>query len=208
MPLEELVKPDPNKPARILRDPSTNQLILEYTGIDNNKYRVPISIITLPQEFGDLKTQLTLADLFELLRVRIYTSDIQVPVDIQGAAINVPVDIRAQAIDVFTRKKAYKILAGSTTTPLAANASVTLGPWDAIDWKDVLISVFAEQAGTLYYEQSPNNVNWDISEAISVSANAGQGIVREIIARYIRIRYVNGATAQTAFRLFVWLRSI
>jgi len=208
MPLEELVKPDPNKSARILRDPSTNQLILEYTGIDNNKYRVPISIITLPQEFGDLKTQLTLADLFELLRVRIYTSDIQVPVDIQGAAINVPVDIRAQAIDVFTRKKAYKILAGSTTTPLAANASVTLGPWDAIDWKDVLISVFAEQAGTLYYEQSPNNVNWDISEAISVSANAGQGIVREIIARYIRIRYVNGATAQTAFRLFVWLRSI
>jgi hypothetical protein len=206
MSLVELVKPDKTKPARLLRDPSTNQLILEYTGVDGNIYRIPIIMFMLPQEFGDLATQLTLADLMELLRVRIYASDIMVPVDIQNSYIQVPVDIQGQYVDLFTRRKSYRTLVGSTTTALGANASVTLGPWDAIDFRSITISVFADQPGTLYIDQSPDNSNWDISEAISVSANVGQGIVRELAARYVRVRYVNGATAQTVFRLYVWLR--
>jgi hypothetical protein len=45
MPLEEIVKPDITKPARFLRDPSTNQLFLEYFGIDNNPYRIPFNLL-------------------------------------------------------------------------------------------------------------------------------------------------------------------
>ena len=129
---------------------------------------------------------------------RIATSDIAVPADIQYSAINVPIDI----------KNVKKDLAGSTTATLGANASVTLGSWDALNYKYINISVFADQAGTLYIEQSPDNTNWDISESISVSANVGQAISREIVARYVRVRYVNGATAQTKFRLYVWLRIV
>jgi hypothetical protein len=82
--LVELVKPDRTKPARLLRDPETKQIILEYTGIDGNIYRVPVSLVFLPQEFGDLATQLTLADLLEMIRARIVDSAIIVPVDIQA----------------------------------------------------------------------------------------------------------------------------
>jgi hypothetical protein len=40
--------------------------------------------VFLPQEFGDLAAQLTLADLFELVRARIVRSDIMLPVDLQS----------------------------------------------------------------------------------------------------------------------------
>ncbi len=140
---------------------------------------------------------------------RIATSDIAVPADIQYSLINVPIDIKVQSVDVATYLKyVKKDLVGYTTTALAAGASVTLGSWDALNYKYINISVFADQAGTLYIEQSPNNTNWDVSESISVSANVGQAISREIIARYVRVRYVNGATAQTVFRLYVWLRTV
>jgi ATP adenylyltransferase/5',5'''-P-1,P-4-tetraphosphate phosphorylase II len=84
MPLLELVKPDKTKPARLYRDPQTGQIVLEYTGVDNNIYRVPVSLVFLPQEFADLAAQLTLADLFEMLRVNIAAADIIVPVDLQA----------------------------------------------------------------------------------------------------------------------------
>jgi len=81
--LVEVVKPDKTKPARLLRKPETNELILEYTGVDGNVYRVPVAIAFLPQEFGDLAAQLGLADLFEKLRVAIVDSTIAVPTDLQ-----------------------------------------------------------------------------------------------------------------------------
>jgi hypothetical protein len=189
--------PDPSKPARFLRD-KEGKLYIQFFDRSGNAYIIPVVVLVLPQELGDLKTQLGTVDLLQLVRTRIFTSDIMVPVDIQGQTIDVAV--KANTVNKF--------LAGSTTTALAANASVTLGPWDALNYKYVNVSVFADQAGTLYIEQSPDNTNWDISESISVSANAGQAISREIVARYVRVRYVNGATAQTVFRLYVWLRAV
>ncbi|PNV81835.1 MAG: hypothetical protein C0179_00675 [Fervidicoccus sp.] len=148
-------------------------------------------------------------DVYGRVKATISGSEITVPVTIQGSAIMVPVDIQSQVSDLTVRiNSVRKDLVGSTTTALGANASVTLGPWDALSYKYINISVFADQPGTLYVEQSPDNKNWDISESISVSANVGQGISREIIARHIRVRYVNGATAQTVFRLYVWLRTL
>ena len=84
MSLVELVKPDKTKPSRLLRDPSTGQLVWEYTGVDGNIYRVPVVIIILPQEFGDLAAQLGLADLLEMIRAKIADSGIIVPVEEQS----------------------------------------------------------------------------------------------------------------------------
>ena len=83
MSLVELVKPDKTKPARLLRKPETNELILEYTGVDGNVYRVPVAIALLPQEFGDLAAQLGFADLIQAIRVSIVDSKIAVPADLQ-----------------------------------------------------------------------------------------------------------------------------
>jgi hypothetical protein len=198
--------PDPSKPARFLRD-KEGKLYIQFFDKSGNAFIIPATVLILPQELGDLKTQLGTADLLELIRTRIYTSDIMVPVDVQGSAIMVPVDIQGQVADVAVKHNSInKTLLGSSTTALAANASVTLGPADALSYKYINISVFADQAGTLYIDQSPDNTNWDITQSISVSAGVGQAISQEIAARYVRVRYVNGATAQTTFRLYAWLR--
>lgn len=88
-------------------------------------------------------------------------------------------------------------------TPLIANQSITLGPLQSDRAQTVSGSVFSDQPGTLYVEQSFNNgTNWDVSVAINVVANAGQGFNQPLEAPVARLRYVNGATAQGVFRLF------
>jgi hypothetical protein len=94
-----------------------------------------------------------------------------------------------------------------TTTLLPAN-----GTWISKVDSDpftgrIVGSVFADQAGTLYVEQSGDGVDWrDVVDSFSVVANQGIGFSVEKVVPYARVRYVNGATAQTEFRLFVFRR--
>jgi len=98
------------------------------------------------------------------------------------------------------------VLIGYTTTPLAANASwVSAVDSDPIAGR-IVGSVYADQAGTLYVEQSPDNNNWDVVDSFSVSAGSGLGFSVEKVCPYARARYVNGVTAQTVFRLYVYKR--
>jgi hypothetical protein len=97
-------------------------------------------------------------------------------------------------------------LFASTTTPLAANAT-----WISPTESDprtgrVVGSVFADQAGQICVDQSPDGINWDVSDCFAVSDNQGLGFSVEKIAQYARVRYVNGAAAQTGFRLYVYRR--
>jgi hypothetical protein len=98
------------------------------------------------------------------------------------------------------------VLLSSTTTPLAASGSWVSSVDDALNTGRITGSVFADQAGTLYVEQSPDNTNWDIVDNFSISANAGIGFSVEKVVQYARVRYVNGSTAQGAFRLYVYKR--
>lgn len=94
-----------------------------------------------------------------------------------------------------------------TTTPLMDNATYTLTP--AIDSlavpQDNMVSahVFANQAGALYMDVSMDNANWNLVQAsVAVSANVAETIPwQPPLDRYYRFRYVNGAVAQTVFRL-------
>lgn len=94
----------------------------------------------------------------------------------------------------------------STTAPLAGAGekilSISAGREDY-----VVGMVFADQAGTIYIEQSMNGTNWDLSTNYVVTASDGKGFKEEVFAPFVRIRYVNGATPQTAFRLTVRLSS-
>ena len=92
-----------------------------------------------------------------------------------------------------------------TTTALAAAATFTGTARDV--GSTFLYSKFrgvcyADQAGTLYVEQSADNVTWTITNTIAVAAATVVKFEDPVVMRYQRVRYVNGATAQTAFRLY------
>ena len=115
---------------------------------------------------------------------------------IQESAIVVPQDLQAQ----------LRALHASTTTALGANASWTSTSEEVLNFGRITGTVFADVAGTIYVEQSPDNTNWDVVDSWSVSANAGLGFSVELVARYVRVRFLNSATAQTTFRCFAWKR--
>jgi len=94
-----------------------------------------------------------------------------------------------------------------TTTPLGANATYTSSGYDNNLGRLGFIGVlaFADQASAtdgFMVEQSIDNINWDLqSGKTTVSANVGKGIKVAMLARYVRVKYINGGTAQTVFRL-------
>lgn len=117
---------------------------------------------------------------------------------LQETAIVLPVDIQA----------ILRALHASTTTPLAENATWTSTAEDVLNWSRITGTCFADQAGTLYVDQSSDGTNWDVIDSWAVSANAGIGFTVELVGRYVRIRYVNGTNAQSVFRLFAWKRVV
>lgn len=99
-----------------------------------------------------------------------------------------------------------RVLAFSTTTPLAANAVYTSPTIDAINYKFALLSGLSDQAGTYQRQHSHDGVTWFVdSAAASVPANSPLGISNNIYRRYFRIIYTNGATAQTSFDFSCYL---
>lgn len=119
-------------------------------------------------------------DLNNRLNIAIKASDIAVPTDIQTI---------------------YRAQAFATTTVLGASASYTSATVDGLNYRRLTGRVYADQAGTLYLEHSDDDVTWDVITTISVAAGDKKGFDEPFYLRYGRARYVNGATAQTAFRL-------
>jgi hypothetical protein len=93
-----------------------------------------------------------------------------------------------------------------TTTPLDANGTWTSSTDSSAYTRYICGSVYADQPGTLYVEQSPDGTNWDLVDSYSVSAGTGLKFSIEKVLPYARVRFVNGATAQTVFRLYVYKR--
>lgn len=88
-----------------------------------------------------------------------------------------------------------------TTESLDANETYT-SESRLVDRADRIAGlVFADQAGTLYVEQSADGTNWDLSTSVNITANTGTKFSEELIAPYVRVRYTNGASGQGAFRL-------
>jgi len=94
-----------------------------------------------------------------------------------------------------------------TTTPLGANATYTSNSFDNFYGRLGFIGAlaFADQPSTtdgFMVEQSIDNSNWDlVITKKTVSANVGAYIKDPIVARYVRVKYINGGIAQTVFRL-------
>jgi len=182
MPLIELVKPVKTKPARLLRDPETKQVILEYTGIDGNIYRVPVLIVVLPQEFGDLASQLGYSDLVELLRVRIADSGIIVPVEEQSV-------YKPPAMTLFS----------GTVTSNGNTADIDVSTVSALELLLKVTAVSGTTPTLSVYIEGKFEATGDYKTLVYQGGITGTGIwyftINPLIFRYIRVRWVLGGTS-------------
>lgn len=93
----------------------------------------------------------------------------------------------------------------STTTPLGSSATFTGTGEDLLSFNEITLNLYATSSaanGTLYFEFSSDNTNWDISIPITISdPTQFVPFPLRVVARYFRVRYANGTTAQTVFRL-------
>jgi len=98
--------------------------------------------------------------------------------------------------------------ASGSATALAANAAYTGTAEDVTEFADVRVVVFADQASAvdgLQIQQSSNGTNWDMIDAFTIPAGVGKVFSVAVSAKFMRLVYTNGATAQAAFRLQVKL---
>jgi len=116
-------------------------------------------------------------------------------------------DIEDNVRGTFSRLDSPANSVTFTTTPLGANATYASSSYNNYYGRLGFIGAlaFADQPSAtdgFMVEQSINNVNWDLqSGKTTVSANVGKGIKVAMLARFVRVKYINGGTAQTVFRL-------
>lgn len=73
--------------------------------------------------------------------------------------------------------------------------------------KEFVATAFADQAGTFRIEMSVDGSTWRrATPDTAVSANTPVTLIAPVVTRYLRVVYVNGATAQTAFLIASRLR--
>jgi len=119
------------------------------------------------------------------------SSEGNLKVAVSESNIIVPVD----------RQATYRAFFTDTTTALGASASYTGSTRDAQYFTQFRVKAYADQAGTLYVQQSRDGSTWRTTHSQAVGAGETQQIVAELVDRYCRVHYVNGGTAQGAFEL-------
>ena len=95
-------------------------------------------------------------------------------------------------------------MANSSTTPLAGGAVFTGGAVSTLDYGIIYISIHTDQPSAtdgLIIEQSSDGVNFDQNDVFTIIGITGRTFSINPHALYYRIRYINGAVAQTFFRL-------
>jgi len=95
-----------------------------------------------------------------------------------------------------------------STIPLPANATFTSFTMDFSSSRAGYLCAlaFSDQVGDSFrIEQSIDGINWDLKSAEVTTPPPGEGIgiKAAIVARFVRVVYTNGPTAQTVFRLGV-----
>lgn len=92
----------------------------------------------------------------------------------------------------------------SSVTPLGISGVFTGTSEEVVNFAEVRVSIWASHASAtdgLQMQQSNDGTNWDNVDTYSVPATTGKAFGSGIGARYFRVIYTNGATAQTGFRM-------
>lgn len=94
----------------------------------------------------------------------------------------------------------------NTTTPLSSGATFT-GTGEQNQFPDVYVSCITDKAGTLYFEFSNDNTNWNTfpPSGFTLAANVHEAHKALKAGRYFRIRIVNtSGSAQTYLRAYTY----
>jgi len=92
----------------------------------------------------------------------------------------------------------------SSTTPLGISGVFTGTATEILNCGVVFVSVATDQASAtdgLSIQQSSDGTNWDHSDDYTIASGAAKNFSLNPFAKYFRIVYTNGTTAQTYFRL-------
>ena len=92
----------------------------------------------------------------------------------------------------------------SSSTALLANAVFTGTSEDVSQYSSVNVFVFASHASAtdgLSMQFSVDGTNWDNTDVYTIPATTGKTFSIQVVARFFRVVYTNGATAQSAFRM-------
>jgi hypothetical protein len=94
----------------------------------------------------------------------------------------------------------------STTTPLGGDAVYTGTGEDMLGYAQVAITIYADvdsAASGMQFQWSQDNTNWDDSYdfTLDFSSSPTRRFQFPVCARYFRVKYTNGAGAQSAFRV-------
>lgn len=96
----------------------------------------------------------------------------------------------------------------TSTANLGIGATYTGPAFSTDQYGRIIGSCFADEAGTLHIDQRNDGINWDVRSTIVYPASALTGFSVEVVANQARAVFVNGAVAQTVFRLITKLRRI
>jgi hypothetical protein len=99
----------------------------------------------------------------------------------------------------------------ATNTPLGLNETFTGPGEDVSSFVNTDISILTDQfsaAKGLIFEWSQDNIEYNYAESFNVIPNEGQFFSLSHRAKFFRIRYINGAVAQTKFDLSAFHYSI
>ena len=105
----------------------------------------------------------------------------------------------------------YISTVNSTSIPLGIDGVFTGVSEDTEFFGVIGIQVFSDKASAtngLSVEFSTDGINWDVTDTNTVALNTGITYNFPCIAKYFRVVYTNGGTAQTEFRLQTSLKQI
>lgn len=101
--------------------------------------------------------------------------------------------------------------ANSTTTPLGIGGVFTGTAEDIKDYVTVNVALKSDVASAtngLSFQFSSDGTNWDVVETHTLPAGTGMAHLSRAKARYFRVVYTNGGTAQAYFRLATTFKSV
>lgn len=123
------------------------------------------------------------------------------------------VDGSGNQVTSFSGSGTQSAISTNNSTTAALNAAATFtGTADEItQYASITVGVIASHASAtdgLSLEQSSDGTNWDIIDTYTVPATTGKTFGVQCTARYFRVRYTNGGTLQTSFRLQTILHAV
>lgn len=101
-----------------------------------------------------------------------------------------------------------RVLAFSTTTPLAANGVYTSPTIDARTYRAYNVTMLSDATGAFISQHSDDGTNWVSTASAAVTANTLTASSTNSLRGYFRIVFTNGAALQTTFSVSCWLSPV